>query len=410
MKTRPGRPLSICYLVPGHRLVPSAGPSRNVLNLSAALAEHADVTVAFRDVVGDVDLGRVRTREIDPAPPGDPTTRITDDAALRGVGYRGFLGFMRGLRRFVDATAGEFDVVLEKGWIGSGYASVRYRRRGVPSIPVENLIQTVSSSGHDRLGTRIKRMAGRKLAGRSLRRAPRIIAETTALRDALGRCYHIDTDRIRVIPLGVDRQRFRPCDREAARAALGLASGTMLLLYVGILDRIHDLGPAIRGLCHAPAARLLVVGDGPLRSTYAELAKGLGVADRVLFRGRVPHDEVPRYLAAADLCVAPYDPDAFYDDEVAYSTLKIREYLAAGRPVLSVRSGSIPGLVEDGVTGFLVPHDEEAWARALSTLPDRESLHAMGRKAALVPINTWAEVASEYLDTCEDVLREASRS
>jgi len=394
----------ICYLVPGHRLVPSAGPTRNVLSVASRLAAAAEVTVAFSDGLEGAPPG-VSVREIAPGRSSSGGRRPpTDDAALRGIGYADFIGFIRALRRFVAATAGDFDVVLEKGWLLSGYASARYRAAGVPSIPVENLVPLASSAGRADPGTAVRRSAGRRIARRHLVSAPKIIAETTALRGAITECYGVAPARIEVVELGVDRDRFRPGDRESARRALGLAEDAAILLYIGVLDRIHDLEPVLAGLAGAPGWRLEIVGDGPLAVRYADRASELGLGDRVRFRGRVPHDDVARHVAAADVCLAPYDPGAFFGGEVAYSTLKIREYLAAGRPVLSVRSGSIPDLVEHGRTGLLVSHDDAGWAEALAGLPGRDELHAMGERAAASPPREWDDVARDYLRICQSML------
>lgn len=394
--------LRVGYLVPGHRLVPSAGPTRNVLSMSGELATLADVTVAFSDGLTGAPPG-VRTLEIAPGT-AEERSGIVDDAALRGIGYRPFLAYLRSLRRFVDQTVDRFDVVLEKGWMFSGYASARYRARGIPAIPVENLVQLKSSSARTGLVRGLKRSIGRRVSGRYLRNAVRVIAETDALRQAITDCHGVDPARIDVVELGVDRDRFLPSDRAEARESLGLDQDATTLLYVGVLDRIHDLEPVIRGIGAAPGVRLEIVGDGSLGDRYRDVAVDAGVTDRVRFRGGVPHDEVPRWIAASDLCVAPYDPSAFYNGQVPYSTLKTRECLAAGRPVISVRSGSIPDLIRDGETGMLVEHRPEAWRSVLAGLPGREALHMMGERAAADRPRGWDDVAKDYLRICESVV------
>jgi len=366
------------------------------------LAEHADVTVAFRDGVRGAPPG-VRVLEIEPGRGSTHLDRPSDDAALRGVGYVDFLRYMRSLRRFVAATADRFDVVLEKGWFLSGYASRRYQAAGVPAIPVENLVQMKSSTGLTDLVAGLRHGVGRHLAGTYLTAARRIIAETPALKDAICACHGVARDRIEVIQLGVDPARFGPGDRQAARRELDIPATATVLLYAGILDRIHDLEPIIRGLDAAPEVTFEVVGDGPLAAFYREAAVAVGVAGRVKFRGRVGYAELPTRIAAADLCVAPYDPSAFFGQEVSYSTLKIREFLAAGRPVMTVRSGSIPDLVRDRETGFVIQHTREAWRDALGALPGKEVLRQMGVRAAAGPIRGWDEVALDYLHACESM-------
>ncbi len=395
------RRLSICYLVPGHVLLPSAGPTRNVLSLAGALAAHADVTVAFRRVAEPP--AEPHTYGVIEVEPSRGAERPPDDAALRGIGYLEFLRYLRALRAFAAGPADGFDVVLEKSWLLSGYVSAACGRRGIPAIPVENLVPVTHSSGRSDPVARLRGRVSRWLAGRYLRRAARVIVETEQLRRQAAEHWGIEVDRIDVVPLGVDSDLFRPSDASEARRLLVLPEDATILLYAGVLDRLHDLDPVLRGLTGPEAGRLtlVVLGDGPMGDAYRRLAATLGVGERVLFKGRVPHTEVPGYLAAADLCLAPYDPGAFFGGEVGYATLKIREYLAAGRPVASVRSGTIPKLVADGRTGFLVEHTPAGWSALFERLPDRARLAAMGRAAAAEPVRGWAEVALDVLAVCE---------
>ena len=103
------RRLSVCYVVPGHDLVATVGPTRNVLSLARALSRHADVTVAFRRVSRpDVPAG-LQALEIEPA----ADTAKVDDSAMRGVTLGEFWRFLRTLDRFTDERLGSYDVILE---------------------------------------------------------------------------------------------------------------------------------------------------------------------------------------------------------------------------------------------------------------------------------------------------------
>src|SRR5690606_4319690 len=107
-----GRRLRILYLVPGHNLLETAGPTRNVLSLARALGEHADVAVAFRRTLDATPPAGLRVLEIDPGSAPPPGT--ADDSAMRGLGVGEFAAYLARLRRFVAAQAGSFDVVMEK--------------------------------------------------------------------------------------------------------------------------------------------------------------------------------------------------------------------------------------------------------------------------------------------------------
>ena len=114
-----------------------------------------------------------------------------------------------------------------------------------------------------------------------------------------------------------------------------------VLLYVGVLDFTHNLAPAITALGSGrlPNLELHVVGDGQRAAEYRKLAQETGA--NVRFHGRVPHGQVPQWIAASDLCLAPYDSSAFASGELGYATMKIPEYLSAGRAVVSVPSGRV---------------------------------------------------------------------
>lgn len=397
---------SVCYVVPGHNLLSSAGPSRNVLSLAGALAEWANVTIAFRRVLEPASTGRFTVLEIDPVS-GRPPRRV-DDAAVRGVGYGEFATYLRGLRRFATERLAAYDVVLEKSWLLSGYVSSLCRRRGIPAIPIENLVPEVDGARRDLMKAGRIRI-GRWMAGRYLRSAPLIVAETEYLKAAITRRWRVAPERIEVIGVGVDRSIFRPLDQAEARGRLGIPAHATVLLYVGVLDRAHDLGPALDAVAAiaSPSLRLHVVGDGALR-TELEQRAGVATQGAVRFHGRVPHEDVPRYVAAADLCLAPYDPAVFPDGEVGYATLKVREYLASGRPVATVPSGTLRELIADGVTGFFFANDRASWREFLERgLPDRARLREMGVAAAATPLGSWEDAARAYRSVCERAMRQA---
>jgi glycosyltransferase involved in cell wall biosynthesis len=123
----------------------------------------------------------------------------------------------------------------------------------------------------------------------------------------------------------------------------------------------------------------------------------------------VPHHRVPDFIGAADLCLAPYRVSAFPDESVAFSTLKIPEYMACGRPVASVPSGHIQKLVEDQVSGFLFPNDISSWVSFLRRFPSRDTLKYMG-DAALRSVESisWEGTARQYLKACHNLAPQRS--
>lgn len=399
------RRLSVCYVVPGHDLLSSIGPTRNVLDLARALGKWADVTVAFHRIADPSPPTDLRVLEIEPA----VAAATVDDAAMRGVGYGQFLASMRRLRRFVQEDLRTFDVVLEKSWLLSGYVSELCRRRGQLGVPIENIVVNPKHAAQQSFAKLMRLRVGRWIAGKNLRHAPLIIAETEFLKKEIAQYWRVQSERIAVVELGVDRTLFCPLDGSSARQRLGISSDRTILLYVGVLDRTHNLEPAITALRESRAAgcELHIVGDGFRREEYQRLAAAAHLP--VVFHGRVAHSEVPNFIAAADLCLAPYDATAFSSGELGYSTMKIPEYLSVGRAVVSVPSGRTRMLIREGETGFLFNNEVEKWASFLQHLPTRERLGEMGAAASQVKLPSWDDTASSYLSLCRHQLQTAGR-
>ena len=131
-----------------------------------------------------------------------------------------------------------------------------------------------------------------------------------------------------------------------------------------------------------PSAWLVAVGDGPERASVGARVAGSDFRERVALPGRIPHAEIPSWVAAADIMVAPYhDIDHFY-----FSPLKVLEALAGGKPVVAPRIGQLVDLVEEGKTGLLYPPGDIAACRAAicTLIEDPARRHAMGAAARAV--------------------------
>ena len=406
------RRLSICYAAPGQNLLATAGPTRNVLSAAEALSQWADVTVAFRNILTPVQTSSYRIIAIEPSP-ATAVPSHKDDTATRGFHPLRHLSYCRRLRLFARQQAGAFDVVLEKGWRLSGFLSAAFQQAGVPSILIENAVTLWLEPVHGvpSLARYALHRAADAVTNSSLRRVPVVIAETDELKAMLVAHRGIPPDRIRVVGLGVDHRLFRPADQQLARESLGIGSNSLVVLYVGGIDEYHDLEPVIEalGLAGNASMEFHVVGNGEFRPRAEARAEAAGIKYR--FHGHVPHEMVPRHIAAADLCLAPYRTSAFHGGLVTFATLKIPEYMACGRPVVSVPSPAIGRLITDGVNGFMFPNDVASWLSFLRRAPSREQLARMGCAAAKsVEAIGWDQTARKYFEDCEQLTSVRSRT
>jgi glycosyltransferase involved in cell wall biosynthesis len=188
---------------------------------------------------------------------------------------------------------------------------------------------------------------------------------------------------ILVIPNGVDTARFHPgAGGEAVREKLGLGADPVIG-FIGSFKPWHGVGFLIDAFAamaaRHPRVRLLCIGEGPELEAARRDAVRLGLEDRIVFTGRVPHADIPAHLAAMDVSVAPYLPDRdFY-----FSPLKVVEALAAGTPVVATRIGQLERLVEHGLTGFLFEPGDQAdfIAKTLDLVGDAPRRRAMSEAA-----------------------------
>ena len=240
---------------------------------------------------------------------------------------------------------------------------------------------------------------------RVAREADLVIAECPQDRDDLIALYGADPARIRLAACGVDPEEFRPVDRRAARAVLGLPQDVFILLQLGRMVPRKGVDTVIEGFAAFRAAtgakaRLLVVGGqdampdpatDPELARLTRLAAHRGAADAVTFTGRRDRDVLRYHYAAADaFATLPwYEPFG----------ITPLEAMASGVPVIGARVGGIKHSVVDGETGLLVPpRDPAAFAQALARLHAEPELRArLGRagRARVLDRFTWERVARD---------------
>jgi glycosyltransferase involved in cell wall biosynthesis len=155
-----------------------------------------------------------------------------------------------------------------------------------------------------------------------------------------------------LIPNGADPDRFDPAriDGRRVRERLGVG-GALTVGWAGIMREWHGLELLLDAVGGLPGAQLLVLGDGPARAAFEQHAAAIGVADRIVITGRIPHDEMPEHLAAMDVAVVAADRTGIA------SPMKLLEYMAMGKAVVAPRIENIRDIVTDGHDGLLFAAD-----------------------------------------------------
>jgi glycosyltransferase involved in cell wall biosynthesis len=218
----------------------------------------------------------------------------------------------------------------------------------------------------------------------------------------------VDTRRLSVIPNGIALDRFHPAlsARARVREELGIDPASWTVGTVGRLAAEKDQALLLRAVAPllASGAHLVLAGDGPLRTALSELAVSLGIAPRVHLLGA--RADVPDVLGALDVFVLSSTSEGL--------PLVIPEAMATGLPVVATSVGGIPGVIDEGRTGFLVPpgDGDTLRARVAALRADPAAARAMGMRARTVAIERFSaeRMHADYLAVYERVLARRGRS
>lgn len=214
-----------------------------------------------------------------------------------------------------------------------------------------------------------------------------------------------DPSKVHIIPNGVDISRFNPSiSGKMIRKRLGIGPDEHVVLTI---SRFHPkkghafLVKAIpMVLKEFPDTKFVLCGEGPEKQTIINMVKSLGLFKNVLFAGFIDEKEKPMYYAAADVFALP--------SLVEGAPIVILEALASGKPLVASRTGNIPELVRDGVSGILVnPQDTVQIAKAIIRYLENPSLREIGGitgREEIVKNYSWETIAKKTLALYERLL------
>jgi len=196
---------------------------------------------------------------------------------------------------------------------------------------------------HALLPHRSMRVVAKQVEKQNIRGADDVLVINKGLKD-----YAIemggDPRNISVLPAGVDLERFHPSvSGSAIRLAHGIAEDDTVLFFMGHLYPFSGLKEVAQTLRASGTSnmKLMIVGDGGMYDELLKMSSESELRDKLILVGKVPFDEVPSNLAAADICLLPACRNEIMENIVP---IKMYEYLAMGKPVISTR---LPGIVKE---------------------------------------------------------------
>lgn len=319
------------------------------------------------------------------------------------------------LRAEARHEPGYYELVHSHYWLSGQIGTVAKERWGTPlvhSMHTTALVKNASLARGDTPEPSVRVHGERQVVGA----ADRLVANTEAEATQLVELYGAESDRVIVVPPGVDLQTFRPGDVAEARSSLGLDQAALVLLFVGRIQPLKgpdvllraaaelvDTQPQLRG-------RLVVaVVGGPSGSGLRQpehlkqLAHDLGLDDVVRFAPPQGHDALAQWYRAADLTVVPSYNESF--------GLVAVESQACGTPVVAAAVGGLTTAVSNGRSGVLVEgHDPSDYAAVLLDLgqrPDRLQQLRSGAVRHAAGFG-WERTAAAMLDVYREALTGAA--
>lgn len=306
------------------------------------------------------------------------------------------------------------DVVYERNGLYRNGIAMACKRLKIPYVL---FVEADEILEHDYIGeplTGLLRKSAQRQFRYNLEAADRVICVSDQLKDHLVMNWDISAHKIIVLSNGVDVEQFQPnhnAGREV-RKALGMEDNP-LILFVGNFYEWHDVGTVLEsfpGVLEVyPNARVVLVGDGSMREGMQQRSVDLGISHAVHFAGLIPHSDVPRYMASADIAVVPYPK---MDQGNWLSPLKLFEYMASARAIVASAVGQVKTIIQHEKNGLLVSagNTGEMTEAILRLMEDKGLRKGLGERARedAVQKHSWKQYISHVEAIFDEIIHSKS--
>jgi D-inositol-3-phosphate glycosyltransferase len=317
---------------------------------------------------------------------------------------------------FADKKGLQYDLIHSHYWM-SGLAAEKLAAKW--NVPVIQMFHTLGKL-KQRVAQNAQEAEGEyRINGESrvIKTVDKIVASTSTEKEQLENLYQADSEKIEVIPPGVDLTHFYPIPPDEAKEFVGIPLDKKMVLFVGRIEPLkgiktllraiailHDNGSSGKDLC------LAVIGgeledNGGKESAEMKLLKELRgeyhLEDMVTFLGKRSQDSLPYYYSAAEMVIMPSHYESF--------GMVALESMACGTPVIASLVGGLIHLVEDGLNGYHVPvEDPEALSRRIAgLLKDKALRYRMGHDAfAFAKKYGWENISDRLIELYLELLAE----
>jgi glycosyltransferase involved in cell wall biosynthesis len=238
-----------------------------------------------------------------------------------------------------------------------------------------------------------------------------IICVTEGISFEIARRNMARKEKLFVLPNGANLEHFRPLDKLECRQKIGLDKDTFYVVFVGSFapwQGLETLANAAKQVKEKGYTNIkyLLVGDGEVAPILKQMVHKLQLENDILFAGRVPHENVTCYINAADVAVAPFSGKG---TQALGSPLKLFEYLACGKPVISTRTDGVTEIVEGCECGYLaeIGNSAELATAIIRSFNDHSKLEELGERGRkfVEAEYSWSVITQRLLQHIENVIQ-----
>ena len=392
----PGNQRQLGYLSAAPRVSTRAdaetvGPRSHILGVINAF-EHLGWKVS-RFIVGDDIPRSISSRSTEKRLMANPLQTLMADIVRIIMGYINARRAWKKLGPHVSLVYERFSTLQSFGWL--------FKRHGIPWVLETNGL-FFKEAKVDRKSLVLSGIA-RRIELRAYRECDLLVCVSEPLRASALAETRMPPEKVMVIPNGVDTDLFNPQKYTPTRVFPGFTLvfvGTMLYwqgldLLLGAVAELRSEGCDIA---------IVAIGDGPMRSSWEELAAKLGLAERVRFMGRMTQVELLPLVAGSDF---GYSGHIKQHGDVYHSPLKLYEYMAMGKPIVASAVKDSCELIRDGENGFLYPSGskEELKAALLRAYQARDRLaqQQASIRQEIIDKHSWASRVEDLLQRAKEL-------
>lgn len=213
--------------------------------------------------------------------------------------------------------------------------------------------------------------------------ATELIVPTKKTYDLFKQKYKVNRN-VHIVPTGIEierfyREKFNSKELDELKKQVGLHKDDFVILFVGRLAQEKSVDVLIdshASICKKyPNAKLLIVGDGPDIEKFKEQANKLKISENVIFTGRIPWKEVPKYYAISSVFATASKTET--------QGLTVIEAMAASLPAICIRDESFEDAVIDGLNGYFFKNKRQYKNQIETLINDKKLVEKMGKQARI---------------------------